>query len=107
MLAFSSALMVMLAGAPADSMAKTRQDFAGCLAAFMTDALDRKMPSADYKVALKDNCAAKETAFRAAIIASDKKDGMNEKDATADADEQIKDYLDRFGSDYDDASKPS
>jgi hypothetical protein len=55
---------------------------------------------------LKKACADKEAAFRAAIIASDKADKMSDKDASADADDQIAEYVDKITSEYEESSKP-
>lgn len=102
MIAFTSALMLMLAANPADAMGKARQDYSACLSRFMQDALERKMDTGEYKGALKAKCADQEAAFRTAILASDKADGMNAKDSAADADDQIAEYLDKFTSEYED-----
>lgn len=112
MIAFTSALMLMLAGTPGDAMGKARQDYSACLNRFMQDALERKMDTGEYKGALKAKCAEQEATFRTAILAADKVDGMSAKDSAADADDQIAEYLDKFTSEYEDymssnAAKPT
>ena len=55
---------------------------------------------------MKKTCAAKETAFRTAIVAADKADGMSEKAAQADAVGQISEYVDKITSEYEDYNAP-
>ncbi|AUW59213.1 hypothetical protein C1T17_15070 [Sphingobium sp. SCG-1] len=100
MLAISTALMLMLAGTPEEDMGAARKAYAKCLQDFTTDARDRKVAAADYKSGLKSKCADKEAAFRTAILAADKADGMKPDESAKDADDQIKEYLDKFGEDY-------
>ena len=50
--------------------------------------------------------SAKEATFRAAIVAADKADGMSEKAAQADADDQIAEYVDKITAEYEDYNKP-
>ena len=100
MLIISTALMLMLAGTPDEDMGMARKAYAKCLSDFTTDARDRKVGTAEYKSGLQSKCAEKEAALRTAILAADKADGMKPAEATADADDQIKEYLDKFVEDY-------
>ncbi|MGK2911829.1 MAG: hypothetical protein ACSLE1_18795 [Sphingobium sp.] len=100
MLIVSTALMLMLAGTPEEDMGTARKAYAKCLSDFTADARERKIAAPDYKSGLKAKCADKEAAFRTAILAADKADGMKPAEATADADDQVKEYLDKFAEDY-------
>lgn len=75
-------LLMMLAAAPsADAIGAARKAFAGCLSAQVQPSLDKKVPLGEFQGQLKTTCADKEAAFRAAILAQDKADGMSDKDA--------------------------
>jgi hypothetical protein len=103
----SSALVLMLAGAPAaDSVGAGRKDFSKCLAAQMQPALDKKLTAGDFQNAIKKACADKEAAFRAAILAQAKADKMSDKDAQADADDQVAEYVDKITSEYEENGRP-
>jgi hypothetical protein len=104
----SAALVMMLAGAPsADAVGTGRKDFSKCLAAQVQPSLDKKLTAGDFQSAIKKACADKEAAFRAAIVAQDKADKMSDKDAQADADDQIAEYIDKITSEYEESSRPS
>ena len=64
------------------------------------------MPLGDFQSALKQACATQQSAFRAAIIAQDKADGMSDAEASADADDQIAEYVDKITSEYEENSRP-
>ena len=103
----AASLILLLAAAPsADAVGMGRKDFAKCLSAQVQPALDRKMPLGDFQSALKQACADKQSAFRAAIIAQDKADGMSDAEASADADDQIAEYVDKITSEYEENSRP-
>lgn len=99
-------LMLMMLASPGSDVGNGRKAFTECLAAQTKPALDAKLPLADYQATLKTKCGDKEAAFRAAILAADKTDGLSAKDAQADADDQIAEYLDKFSSEYEDYLKP-
>jgi alpha-D-ribose 1-methylphosphonate 5-triphosphate diphosphatase PhnM len=100
-------LMLLAAPAAADAVGAGRKAFSQCLSAQIQASLDKKVALADFPAAMKAACSAKETAFRAAILADDKASGMSEKDAQADADDQISEYTDKISSEYEDYLKPS
>ncbi|ETI65178.1 hypothetical protein C100_03405 [Sphingobium sp. C100] len=103
----AASLMMMLATTPsADAVGMGRKDFSKCLGAQTQPSLDKKLPLGEFQSALKRTCADKEAAFRAAIIAQDKADGMSDKDAQADADDQIAEYVDKITSEYEESSRP-
>ena len=64
------------------------------------------MPLGAFQGPLKTTCADKEAAFRAAILAQDKADGMSDKDAQADADDQVSEYVDKIIGEYEEYNKP-
>jgi hypothetical protein len=68
--------------------------------------LDKKVPLGEFQGQLKTTCADKEAAFRAAILAQDKADGMSDKDAQADADDQVSEYVDKIIGEYEEYNKP-
>ena len=103
----AASFMMMLAAAPsADPVGTGRRDFSKCLSAQMQPALDKKMPLGDFVSMLKQPCATQQSAFRAAIIAQDKADGMSDAEASADADDQIAEYVDKITSEYEENSRP-
>ena len=99
-------LMLMLAAPPADAVGNGRKAFSGCLASQTKPALDKKLPLADFQAEIKKACADKENAFRAAIVAADKADGMSDKAAQSDADDQISEYVDKIVAEYEDYNQP-
>jgi hypothetical protein len=100
-------LVMMLAAAPsADAIGAARKAFAGCLSAQVQPSLDKKVPLGEFQGQLKTTCADKEAAFRAAILAQDKADGMSDKDAQADADDQASEYVDKIIGEYEEYNKP-
>lgn len=100
MLIVSTALMLMLAGTPEEDMGAARKAYAKCLSDFTADARSRSVAAAEYKGGLQSKCADKEAVFRTAILAADKADGMKPDESAKDADDQIKEYLDKFTEDY-------
>lgn len=98
----SVALMMMLAGPANDPVGAGRKAFSTCLAAQEQGGLDKKMPLPEFKALLKTKCGDKEAAFRSAILAADKADGMSAADATSDADDQVAEYVDKITSEYED-----
>ncbi len=95
------ALALAAAATPADAVPKARQAYASCLTAYTNDATAKKMAKADFQAGLKTKCAEKEAAFRTALIAADKGDGMTDKEAQQDADDQVAEYIDKMTSDFD------
>jgi hypothetical protein len=103
----AASLMMMLATAPsADAVGTGRKDFSKCLSAQVQPALDKKLAVGDFQSAAKKACADKESAFRSAIIASDKADKMSDAAANSDADDQISEYVDKITSEYEESSQP-
>ena len=101
-------LVTMLAAAPsADAVGLGRKAFSQCLSAQMKPGLDKQLPVGEFQSSMKKTCADKEAAFRAAILAADKADGMSEKAAQADADDQVAEYIDKITAEYEDYSRPS
>lgn len=101
-------LILMLAAAPqsADAIGAGRKAYSECLSKQIQPSLDQKMSLGDFQSSLKQKCGDKEAAFRAAIVADDKSGGMSEKDAQADADDQISEYKDKITGEFEDYSKP-
>ena len=95
--------LILAAASPADAVPKARQAYAGCLGKFTTDATDRKMARDEFLAGLKSKCADKETAFRSALVAADKADGMTDEESSQDADDQVAEYIEKMTSDFDDA----
>jgi hypothetical protein len=97
----SPALMMMLLAAQGgDPVGVARQGYAKCLGTYMSEALDKKITVEEFKSTLQPKCAEKETAFRDAVKTADRSYGMSDKEATQDAADQVKDYLDNFATDY-------
>ena len=100
-------LILMLAPAQTgDAVGAGRKAFSECLSKQVQPALDDKKTLGDFQSALKSKCGDKETAFRTAIVADDKANGMSEKDAQADADDQVAEYMDKITGEFEDYSKP-
>lgn len=100
-------LMLLLATAPAaDPVGAGRKAFSQCLSGQIQPSLEKKLTLGDFQSSIKKACADKETAFRTAIVTQDKAEGMSEKDAQADADDQISEYVDKIVSEYEDYNKP-
>src|SRR3546814_18962798 len=90
-------IMAMAAAAqPADTTAQPRDAYATCLRKFMTSQLDKKTKPDEFDKALQPACEQQETAFRNAIIAAEKDEGMSDTDAQEDAQFQDDDYLEKF-----------
>jgi len=100
-------LMMLLAAAPqsGDAVGAGRKAYADCLSKQVQPGLDAKMSLGEFQTSLKSKCGAKEVAFRAAIVADDKSTGMSEKDAQADADDQIAEYVDKITGEFQDYAK--
>src|SRR3546814_8181804 len=94
-------IMPMAAAAqPADTTAQPRDADATCLRKFMTSQLDKKTKPDEFDKALQPACEQQETAFRNAILAADKAEGMSDTDAQEDAQFQVDDYLEKFQNNY-------
>src|SRR3546814_5893791 len=94
-------IMAMAAAAqPADTTAPPRDAYATCLRKFMTSQLDKKTKPDEFYKALQPACEQQETAFRNAILAADKAEGMSDTDAQEDAQFQVDDYLEKFQNNY-------
>lgn len=99
-------LAMMLAAAPAvDAVGAGRKAFSACLEAQIEPSLKAKATLADFTQTLKTKCGDKEAAFRAAILAADKADGMSLKDSQSDADDQVTEYVDKISAEYEDYAK--
>jgi hypothetical protein len=103
----AAALMLMLAPAAssADAVGQARKTYSKCVSDLMQPSIDSKLSLADFQAAIKSKCAAQETSFRTAVLASDKADGMKEDEAQKDADDQIAEYVDKFTADYEEYLK--
>jgi hypothetical protein len=104
----SAPLMLMLAAAPqsGDAVGAGRKAYSECLSKEIQPALDKKVTLSEFQSTLKSKCGAKEAAFRAAVVADDKSGGMSDKDAQADADDQIAEYVDKITGEFEDYSQP-
>ena len=101
-------LIMLLAAAPSgDAVGMGRKAYSQCLSAQIQPSLEKKLPLGEFQAGMKKACADKEAAFRSAILASDKADGMSEKAAQSDADDQISEYVDKITSEYEDYNQPS
>ncbi|HEX7875154.1 MAG TPA: hypothetical protein VF489_01065 [Sphingobium sp.] len=100
-------LMMMLAVAQSgDAVGAGRKAFSQCLSSQIQVALDKKQTLRDFQSTLKSKCSDKEAAFRAAVVADDKASGMSDKDAQADADDQVAEYVDKITGEFEDYSRP-
>ncbi len=94
-------IALVLAAAPADAVPKARQAYASCLSGYTEDAVAKKMAKDAFLAGLKEKCAEKEAAFRAALIAGDKADGMTDAEAQEDADDQVTGYIQQMTDNFD------
>ncbi|MFZ2995084.1 hypothetical protein [Sphingobium sp.] len=101
-------LMLLAAAAPtpADAVGAGRKAYAQCVASQIQPSLEKKLTLGDFQSEMKKACAAKEASFRNAILAADKADGMSDKAAQSDADDQISEYVDKITAEYEDYNKP-
>ncbi len=95
--------LILAAATPADAVPKARQAYASCLSGYTNDAMDKKMAREEFLAGLKSKCTDKETAFRNALIAADKADGMSAQESADDANDQVTEYIDKMTSDFDSA----
>lgn len=95
--------LTLAAAAPADPVLKSRQAYAACLSEVTNDAIEKKTVKDAFLATLKGKCSAKEEAFRTALVAADKADGMSEQEAQDDAADQVSQYVDQKTEDFDDA----
>lgn len=102
MMLISLILAAAASTAPVD-VPKARKDYASCLSAVTTEAIDKKQARDAFLATLKSKCESKETAFRGALIASNKADGMKDADSAQDAKDQIDEYVDKMTRDFDSA----
>jgi len=96
-------IALILAAAPADAVPKARQAYASCLGGYTNDSIEKKMAKDEFLAGLKTKCTDKETAFRAALIAADKADGMTDAEAKEDADDQVAGYMEQMTDNFDSA----
>ena len=99
-------LMLLAAAAPADAVGAGRKAYAQCVSSQVQPSLEKKLTLGDFQSEMKKACAAKEASFRAAILAADKADGMSDKAAQSDADDQVSEYVDKITAEYEDYNKP-
>lgn len=92
--------LIFAAATPADAVPKARQSYASCLTQFTNDAVDRKMAKDEFASGLKAKCADKEAAFRNALLAADKADGMSDKEAADDVADQVQGYIDQMTDNF-------
>jgi len=95
--------LILAAAAPADAVPKARQAYASCLSGYTNDAATKKVARDAFLAGLKTKCADKEAAFRTALMAADRTDGMTEQEARQDANDQVAEYIEKMTSDYDSA----
>lgn len=92
--------LILAAAAPADALPKARQAYASCLTSYTNDVTGKAMSKDDFVAGLKGKCADKETAFRTALIATDKADGMSDAEAREDADDQVTGYIEQMTDNF-------
>lgn len=102
----SISLMMMLAAPAGDAVGDGRRAFSTCLAAQIKPGMDAKLSIEAFRADLKVKCAKEEDAFRKAVLAADKADGMPIKGAQADADDQVQEYVEKISGEYADYQTP-
>lgn len=92
--------LILAAATPADAVPKARQAYASCLHQYTDGAVDKKMAKDEFLAGLKTKCADEEAKFRTALTAADKADGMSDKDAAADVNDQVQGYIDQMTDNF-------
>ena len=98
-------IMLLAAAQSGDAVGAGRKAFSQCLSSQVQPSLDKKMSLSDFRSTLKSKCGQKEAAFHAAVVADDRSSGMSDKDAQADADDQVAEYVDKITSEYEDYAR--
>ena len=100
---FTALILAAAASAAPVDVPKARKDYASCLSSVTTEAIDKKQPREAFLATMQSKCGDKETAFRNALIATNKADGMNAADSAQDAEDQVAEYADKMARDFDSA----
>lgn len=96
----SISLMMLLAAPAGDPVGDGRRAFSACLTGQIQPGLEAKLSLESFRADLKTKCAKEEAAFRQAVLAADKADGMPLKGAQADADSQVLEYVEKISGEY-------
>src|SRR3546814_17998601 len=90
-------IMAMAAAAqPADTTAQPRDAYATCLRKFMTSQLDKKTKPDEFDKTLQPASEQQETAFRNAILAAEKADGMSDTDPPINTQYPVEEYIKKY-----------
>ena len=87
--------MLMMAPSPA-VIASARRDYSACLSEFTKKSITSRMEPPAFEAGLVPACAAKEAAFRAAVIEADMAAGIKRADAEEGASLEIEDLQANF-----------
>jgi len=92
----ASILLAAMAPAPAGNVDTTRAAFTKCLRAHLKKQLEAKVTEAEFELSVKSACDAEQSAFKAAVTATNRAGGDSQADAEENAQMQIDDYHANF-----------
>jgi hypothetical protein len=92
----ASILLAAMAPAPAGNVDTTRAAFTKCLREHLKKQLEAKVTEAEFELSVKSACDAEQSAFKAAVTATNRAGGDSQADAEENAQMQIDDYHANF-----------
>lgn len=103
----STVLAMLLMAPPSPTVIATaRRDYSSCLSDFMKKGVKEKMEAATFESGLIPACAAKEAAFRSAVVAADMAAGIKRAEAEGNAKFEVEDLQTNIKETFRDTMTP-